>query len=233
MKKLRLTLFSALLLGGIGSASAVPLSDLLAGDDLLVDDKLFGDWTFEVLLDSGPTAPDAALIDVNGISSAGDPDPYDPGPGLDFQFNGQLSAVDDNILNVLIGFSVEALDPDHPIKDNLLELTGWTFDPLNIGGIVDVVETVYDAAGNVIGSKQVFADNLLGIELLQDSADFDPTSKIFVEKSILVAGDVIGDVVSLDSVEQRFSQVPLPGTLLLLGLGLAGFGFARRRAQAA
>ena len=66
---------------------------------------------------------------------------------------------------------------------------------------------------------------------LFDEAFFDPQSIIVVEKNILIAGDFVGDFVSLDVFEQHFSQVPEPSTLILFGSGLAVLGFMawRRR----
>ncbi len=49
---------------------------------------------------------------------------------------------------------------------------------------------------------------------------------------ILLGGDDDLDTVSLDRFTQRFSQIanPIsePVTLILIGIGLAGFGFARK-----
>jgi hypothetical protein len=64
---------------------------------------------------------------------------------------------------------------------------------------------------------------------LFDSSTFAPQSLIFVEKTIFISGDDLGDTVSLDRFTQRFSQVPEPATLGLMGIGLAGLGFAKRR----
>lgn len=224
-------------------AQAVPLSELIAGGTIQVDDKLFDDWTYEVIEDNEEVKPDLANIDVIPISAAGDPNPYEPGPGVRFETNGEVTLVkvDPNAtgpvsFTAVIGFSVEALDPLHPIKDNLLELTGWTFDNELLGqfavvGAINIVETVTDEAGVEIASKEVFFDQTLSttpFSKLLDTRDFDPLSKIFVQKEILLIAHFERDEVSLDSFEQRFSQVPEPTTVALLTLGLAGIGWRRK-----
>jgi hypothetical protein len=58
---------------------------------------------------------------------------------------------------------------------------------------------------------------------------FDPVSVVdIVMKDIGVRGGVDG-VATLSAVEQRFSQVPEPGTLALIGAGLLALGVLRRK----
>ncbi|MCW8866419.1 MAG: PEP-CTERM sorting domain-containing protein, partial [Colwellia sp.] len=67
---------------------------------------------------------------------------------------------------------------------------------------------------------------------LSDNADFAPTDEIWVTKNILLEAIDIGEVASLHSFEQRFSQtrdIPEPSSLLLLSLGL--FGLLARKSQ--
>jgi hypothetical protein len=168
---------------------------------------------------------DLSLIDVTGL----DDDPLNP--GLHFEANGQLTVSGLDFLDLNFGFDVTVMDPGFRIKDNSLEITEFAMGDLNLGGLILIEETIFDAAGNEIGFKEAFVDNLLLDEQLFDSAEFVESMTISVEKNILIAGDDFDDVVELISFEQRFSQkaVPEPSTWLLMGVGLAAIGVVRRR----
>lgn len=215
---------SVFMLAGLGTAQAVPLQDLFNGAELVVVDKRFFDW---VLIDEVATGdlPDYDSIEVTGL--ADDPD----NPGIHFETNGQMAVEDFDFLDVLFGFSVQVLDPEQRIKDNSLEITGFSFE--GEGGVVTIIEEVFDATGVLIGEKFVEADILddPDYDNLFDSAEFERQRSLRVEKNILVFADP-GGFASLDSFEQRFSQVPEPSALLLIGglLPLAA-GAARRRRQ--
>jgi hypothetical protein len=169
------------------------------------------------------------VVDLDGITVTPlDDQPFNP--GLKFNGNGQLVAVDDNFLFLALGFRVSTLSGLPLIKDNSLELNSFFFD--GNGGEVLIGEDIFGSCCDLLGEKLVFADNLFQEFELFDSADFDPQSEIFIEKSIDVFGDFTGDLVELDMFTQRFSQVvPEPGTLLLLGSGLAGLAMWRLRKQ--
>lgn len=222
MKKLFAILF-VLVLVDIGKpVKAIPLQDLFDGQDLIVDDKVFFDWTLINLVVTDPVLdPDLGLIDVIPLEDQ----PLNP--GIRFEANGQLVVTDLNFLDLQFGFSVATLDPRLFIKDNSLEIVDFGFG--GIGGVIAIIETVSDAGGNILADKFVQADQLLGVFDLFDTATFARQSEIFVEKNILLAGDFSDDAVSLDVFEQRFSQVAEPTSGALIGLGLAGLCFARRR----
>jgi hypothetical protein len=220
------SVFSALVLTIVaGPGNAVPLQDLFEGETIIVDDKLFFGWTLLNLVVTDPALdPNLALIEVLPLED------QPQNPGLRFEANGQLMVTDQNFIDLHFGFLVAALDPNHLIKDNSLELVGFAFG--GVGGLITIIEEVFDATGNQLADKLVLADQLLGIFNLFDSAAFPPQALILVEKNILLAGDFSADLVSLDVFEQRFSQVPPqvpgPASLLLVVLGLAVTAFGRR-----
>jgi len=86
------------------------------------------------------------------------------------------------------------------------------------------------------GDLIVPGEDPLSVVNLADAADFAPQKEVYVSKNILVWADNAGgnDPVTarLNSFDQRFSQVPEPGTWLLLSVGLMGFVFNRKRRQA-
>jgi len=226
MKKLLTTLSMLVVAFATTSAQAVPLSDLFAGQTMTVDDKLFSNWELFQVTDPEFSAPiDLSLIDVTGL----DDDPLNP--GLHFEANGQLTVSGLDFLDLNFGFDVTVMDPGFRIKDNSLEITEFAMGDLNLGGLILIEETIFDAAGNEIGFKEAFVDNFLFEEQLFDSAEFADMVTISVEKNILIAGDDFDDVVELISFEQHFSQkaVPEPSTWLLMGVGLAAIGVVRRR----
>ncbi len=214
-------------------AQAIPMSDLLGGQTLTVNDKVFADWEVTFLDMSNPNQaePDYSLIEVTGL----DNDPNNP--GIRFELNGQLDVTgvdqDGDWVDWTFNFSVATANGAALIKDVSMDLTGVAFE--GDEGMVGIVETVTDMNDALLADIDVLSDNAGWEEdKLQDGANFATQSKIFVEKNVLVATDAAGEMASLESFEQRFSQkveqAPEPGLLVLLGLGLAGFGFARRRA---
>ena len=224
MRGLSLFLMAFVLAVGGGPARAVPLQSLFDGGVLAVDDKIFFDWTLINVVSTDPASdPDFAQIDV--VPLGGQP----LNPGIRFNASGQFSVVDDNFLDVEFGFSVAVTGPQKlRIHDNSLELVDFDFG--GPGGAITIIETVFGPGGDVLAEKFVEADNLFNSFDLVDEAVFRPQKRIDVEKNILLAGDFLGDSVSLNVFEQRFSQVVAePPTLLLLAGGLAALGVAVRR----
>lgn len=200
------------------------LAELSVGGTITIDDKLFDSWVVD---DASTVAVDFSQVDVVPL------DDQLLNPGLSYITNGQFSVSGLDEIDIFLDFIVSTLDGSLRIKDNSLELTQFTFDNNNVGGLISIAESIFPVSGiDLIGDKIVTADNLFSVFNLTDSATFSPKSEILVSTSILVTGDDVIDLVNLDGFTQRFSQVPEPTTLAIMGIGLFSLVLARRSKSA-
>jgi hypothetical protein len=236
-----------LLLSGFAPAQAAFIfQDLVNGQSIVAGDKQFSDFVVDFVdaVGTGVSAPDYNQITVEALSDGG----LDPGPGLQFIFNDQLSVAgvteqggdplteELEYIDLTWSFTVTSLDPSLLIKDNLLVLAAELSNP-TLDTSVFVLETVFTADGaTFLVDKEAQLSFLAPgpiVSDLTDQAAFQPLRSVRVTKNVFVSASVDGEVANAISVTQRFSQqVPVPASGLLLMLGMVGLAVTRRRLQA-
>jgi hypothetical protein len=200
------------------SAAKLTLQQLLGGETFTTDNGLrFSD--FGVVI-SGDLAGqiDASDIHVVVVNDG-------------FFLTGPLSAADGEIGDILLSYSVSA------------EFEGIIGASLFSNGVARGI------GAQAAVDEQLFSDSVLvgdlsawdtgavmGDAIFFDETIFDrPLSEIQIEKDILLDSFLLdggfGGSARISLIKQRFSVVPEPGTLALIGLGLAGLaGLGRRPA---
>lgn len=198
---------------------AQPLSALLDGEDIVVGDKRFDDFSYSFNGDM----PEPSLVNV--IPFVGDDGKIGvrfQAPFIDLFSNGVGS-------DALLGFRVSVLDPSRFIVgadlDGNPELLG---DPPETGSM-SVVETLdLPPFGSSNLHLSIFDSESSGQRLF-DWEDFEPVQTLRVSKNILAVATQT-HIPTLSRIDQTFEQVqvPEPGVLTSLGTGLFGLVFLGR-----
>ena len=207
------------------------MSVLLQGESITVLDKQFSNFTLVDVQSVNGGLTDIGNFDVTPLAD----DPLNPGIkftsnfaalGTPFGHVGLSSAT------VIFEFDVRTTDNRPLIKDNSLLINDFLFDS-NPNAFIQITELVLDASGNPLGDKRAVArvgdTPGSGNPNHFDSLEFAPQAFLHVRKTIDIVGPETNDGARLRMFEQRFSQIPEPGTLLIvcvLGLCLSA---CRRR----
>jgi len=220
---------------GCFSVNQCTLTELFSGGKITVDDKQFKGWGLEKLDTSAGAVPNLSLITVEGISSALDPNPLNPGPGLRFHGNGQLSVSGVQYLDLRLDFRVAVTNPSYKLKDASAAISSSTLTGSGRAQFNEFLTIAGGATG--LGQMRIDVDNKFAWQFPPapiDKINFSPQTEAYVEKNFLLEGEAPGDTATLDQVDQRYSQMPEPAELLMLGCGSAFlFLLSRRRAGAA
>lgn len=207
--------------------AACSLAELVAGGSITINDKLFSNFTLSPLAGS-PRGLDANLIRIDPIDAL-------MNPGLTLvDVDGTLRAEDGDATQNDFGFDVN-------IVSGPLRLFGYSAalaigDVSGDGSYVSLFETLVsqdfiDVYGNTLLVCDTLAPASCANSGLTETGTFDSVTALSVIGGIDVFSGA-GGVAQIDSITLRFAQVPLPGSLALLGLGLAGLACSRSRRPA-
>lgn len=191
------------------------VQELLDGGSITVLDKVFSDWWVNDSSESHPVNWNNVTLDrLND-------DPLNP--GLAFYSNGEFTSRN---INFDLGFTVGTVDGSERIKDISSELKEFNIDQ-GVGGTVMSMNAYAldtDAATDAITVSNLDA-------YLFDAVQFTPVASTRVTMDFSVGG-YVSSMDRLDIRVSQVSQVPEPATFALMGLGLIGLGFARRKKAA-
>lgn len=192
-----------------GFSSLLTYQDLINQNKIIIDDKIFYDFSYTSSAFGGANPISANDVMVELIET-----PFNPG----FRFIANWSASSGQGLDSLIRYSVRVLDGGNPIKDITLKMEDYYSSG---NGGVAIAETTS------LGTESLFVYSYSGGTKDFDQLFFNPTNgPITIVKDIVVIG-VDGEASVLKVINQ-FSEVPVPPALFLLGPGLLGL-FALKR----
>jgi len=241
--KWRVIVFSSVLLGVVATTGWAQITNLSNGGSVnfsalvgtngvsvLIGDKLFSNFGFSYVdtegnIGNGLTASNLVLSSLFNQE----------GFGVSIQL--PLVATGITIKDVTLEFAETVWDSSDEISDVHLDFAGT----VSGNGIAIVSESIFTNG---------FGDGLLAsLSLTETASGFDPLggeataiyteaqSKIWVEKDILVSGNPTAipdnnpakDYAAITIINQTFSQIPEPSTMVLSLAGMVALLFVRRR----
>ena len=227
MKKLSLLMCVLLGTSAIATASvACPVSthdNYLGGFSCTIDDKTFSNFSYASSASGG-----AALIPPSGVAVVPVTTLHNPG----FLFSSGFGVISNQTQDEFFGFTVRVNSGGNAIDDITLLQLGTGFIGTGSASIAETVclgDTFADGCLHGTIASLLTVDNSTLVKL-SDHITFAPVRVIDVVKDLELFGGPSGSAF-VSGVENQFSEVPEPSTLLMLGTGIVGLAGILRRKQ--
>jgi len=191
------------------------------GNAIQIGDKLFDNFSYMYTDSTGMTnySLPSGAVTLAALSNM---------VGFGLSLEAPLNTASNLDKDFIIKYSVTVTDPSMKISDMHMTFNGVALN----NGFCLVDEAAYDSAGfgvNSLGAIQV--DNIPPSPAnLQAMLTFEqPQTEIYIEKDIELGGSGGSDFASISIIDQTFSQIPEPSSVMLTVVGLAGLWLMRRR----
>lgn len=201
-------------LAGQSQALTVSLASLVGGGTLTSDDGnfTFSDFSANV---SGAISTNLNDYNVQTLTSG-------------FRITGAFLVADGNFGDMVLGYTVSA-KPGILITDAHLFFNGSFNGDAPPGMGTSVNETLF--VGDDPIAQLSVATSSGGFQKLTDDVIFEPVQELTVLKNIALSsyGGQGGSVAHISIVDQKFTFIPEPGTMLLGATGLLGLAALGRK----
>lgn len=203
-----LTMTAGAVTTNLTNGSSVPLDYLTAGNSAQVGDKLFSDFTFNM---SGafPVTFGADDITVTNIT--------DGSGNFGIRLQGNISPNVGGSGDIFVTFTVLVLAPNTFISDIHLAYSGTAISAVTEQALVGSTVVGHLEVSNPGGASDVMA-NIAPAQV-----------QLLIQKDIFVRS--VSEPASINYIDQTFSQVPEPGTMMLVSVGLLGLCAVARRSS--
>jgi PEP-CTERM motif len=186
---------------------SISMANLTNGQTLVVGDKAFTDFSI-----SGNF--NANQVMVTPIIESGD---------FGIRFSGALVS-GGTPMDLILGYQVSVTNSPNLIADANLLFNGVV---VNGPGLAEITEQVYTNNNDFYGQMFVFATESNSV--LSASLPITPPQPFLnINKDVLITAELPA-FSSISTIDQTFTQVPEPSTLVLAAAGIAGLTVLRRR----